>query len=152
MNLLETSYPVVRILAYSVNCTRRLMRAPRLCWSDTGLAMHLSQEDEPRGAHLENPVLQDLLAWRDSPPVRADVLHWRTATGEEMDFVTEAQGALCHIEVNATVRPLLLHAANLRSFRAEHGRTVRPSPLLHGGDSLEWLTADVLAAPWWKVL
>ena len=28
----------------------------------------------------------------------------------------------------------------------------RPGLLLHGGDSLEWLTADVLAVPWWKVL
>ena len=152
MNLLETSYLVVRIPAYSVNRTKRLMRAPKLYWSDTGLAMRLSQEDEPRGAHLENLVLQDLLAWRDSRPVRADVLHWRTATGEEVDFVIEAQGALLPIEVKATGRPLLRHAANLRSFRAEYGGTTRPGLLLHGGDSLEWLTADVLAAPWWKVL
>ena len=152
MHLLETSYLVVRIPAYSVNRTKRLMRAPKLYWSDTGLAMRLSQEDEPRGAHLENLVLQDLLAWRDSRPVRADVLHWRTATGEEVDFVIEAQGALLPIEVKATGRPLLWHAANLRSFRAEYNETARPGLLLHGGNSLEWLTADILAAPWWKVL
>ena len=152
LNLLETSYLLVRIPAYSVHRTKRLVKAPRLYWGDTGLAMHLSQEDKPRGAHLENLVLQDLLTWRDSRPVRADVLHWRTTNGEEVDFVIEAEGSVLPIEVKATRRPRLRDAANLRSFRAEYGRTTRAGLLLHGGNSLEWLTPGVLAAPWWKVM
>ena len=152
LNLLETSYLLVRIPAYSVNRTKRLMKAPKLYWGDTGLAMHLSQEDEPRGAHLENLVLQDLLTWRDSRPVRADVLHWRTTNGEEVDFVIEAEGSVLPIEVKATRRPRLRDAANLRAFRAEYGNTARAGLLLHGGDSLEWLAPEVLAAPWWKVM
>lgn len=71
------------------------------------MAMHLSREDEPRGAHLENLVLQDLLVWRDSRPSRVEVLHWRTTTNEEVDFVLEAEGALLPIEVKATRRPRL---------------------------------------------
>ena len=152
LNLLETSYLLVRIPAYSVHRTKRLVKAPRLYWGDTGLAMHLSQEDKPRGAHLENLVLQDLLTWRDSRPVRADVLHWRTTSGEEVDFVIEAEGSVLPIEVKATRRPRLRDAANLRSFRAEYGRTTRAGLLLHGGNSLEWLAPEVLAAPWWKVM
>ena len=152
LNLLETSYLLVRIPAYSVNRTKRLIKAPKVYWSDTGLAMHLSREDEPRGAHLENLVLQDLLAWRDSRPSRADVLHWRTTTGEEVDFVIEADGSVLPIEIKATRRPRLRDAAHLRSFRAEYGRAARAGLLLHGGDSVEWITPEVLAAPWWKVV
>jgi len=152
LNLLETSYLLVRIPAYSVNRTKRLIKAPKLYWSDTGLAMHLSQEDEPRGAHLENLVLQDLLAWRDSRPRRADVLHWRTTTGEEVDFVIEVDGSVLPIEVKATRRPRLRDTASLRAFRAEYHRTTRAGLLLHGGDSVEWITPGVLAAPWWKVV
>jgi hypothetical protein len=37
-------------------------------------------------------------------------------------------------------------------FRAEYGRKARAGLLLHTGNTLEWLTPDVLAAPWWKVL
>ena len=152
LNLLETSYLLVRVPAYAVNRTKRLMKSPKLYWADTGLAMHLSQEAEPRGVHLENLVLQDLLAWRDSRRARAEILHWRTTTGEEVDFVIEADGSLLPIEVKATKRPRLRDAAHLRAFRAEYGRAARSGLLLHGGDSLEWLTPEVLAAPWWMVI
>ena len=152
LNLLETSYLLARIPAYSVNRTKRLIKAPKLYWSDTGLAMHLSQEDEPRGAHLENVVLQDLLAWRDSRPRRAEVLHWRTTNQEEVDFVIEVDGGVLPIEVKATRRPRLGDTAGLRAFRAEYYQTARAGLLLHGGDSVEWITPGVLAAPWWRVV
>ena len=152
LNLLETSYLLVRVPAYSVNRTKRLAKSPKLYWGDTGLAMHLAQEEEPRGAHLENLVLQDLLAWRDSRSVRAEVLHWRATTGEEVDFVIEADGRLLPIEVNATKRPRLADAAHLRAFRTEYGRAARSGLLLHEGKSLAWLTPEVLAAPWWMVI
>ncbi len=152
LNLLETSYLLVRVPAYSVNRTKRLIKSPKLYWSDTGLAMHLSQEEEPRGAHLENLVLQDLLVWRDSRSSRADVLHWRTTTNEEVGFVVEAEGALLPIEVKATRRPRLRDVAHLHSFRREYGSAARPGLLLHGGDTLEWITPEVLSAPWWMVI
>lgn len=152
LNLLETSYLLVRVPAYSVNRTKRLVKSPKLYWGDTGLAMHLAQEEEPRGAHLENLVLHDLLAWRDSRPVRAELLHWRATTGEEVDFVIEAGGELLPIEVKATKRPRLADAAHLRTFRAEYGRAARSGLLLHEGKSLAWLTPEVLAAPWWMVI
>ncbi len=152
LNLLETSYLLLRIPAYAVNRTKRLIKSPKLYWADTGLAMHLSQEVEPRGAHLENLVLQDLLVWRDSRSSPAEVLHWRATTGEEVDFVIEAGDSLLPIEVKATKRPWLAHAANLRTFRREYGHAARSGLLLHGGDSVEWLTAEVLAVPWWQVM
>lgn len=49
-------------------------------------------------------LIRDLLAWRDSRTVRAEVLHWRATTGEEVDFVNEADGQLLPIEVKATKR------------------------------------------------
>ena len=152
LNLLETSYLLVRVPAYSVNRTKRLVKSPKLYWGDAGLAMRLAQEDEPRGAHLENLVLHDLLVWRDSRSVRAEVLHWRATTGEEVDFVIEAEGRLLPIEVKATKRPRLADAAHLRTFRAEYGRAARSGLLLHGGESAAWLTPEVLAAPWWMVI
>ncbi|HPS02484.1 MAG TPA: response regulator, partial [Candidatus Sumerlaeota bacterium] len=39
-------------------------------------------------------VLCDLLAWRDARAEHAEVLYWRTAAGEEVDFVIEAGRAL----------------------------------------------------------
>lgn len=151
LNLLETSYLLVRLPAYAVNRTKRLIKAPKLYWGDVGVALHLAGT-EPSGPHLENLVLNDLLAWRDARTERAEVFYWRTATGEEVDLVVEDRGRLLPIEIKASSRPRLSDAKSLRSFRAEYGRKALPGLLLHCGESTEWLAPDVLAVPWWRVV
>jgi len=152
LNLLETSYLLVRLPAYAVNRTKRLIKSPKLYWGDTGVVLHLAPGAEPDGAHLENLVLHDLLAWRDARLDRAEVFYWRTAIGEEVDFVIEAGGRLLPIEVKATGRPRLGDAMHLRTFHAEYGEQAHAGLLLHTGSTLEWLAPNVLAVPWWKVL
>lgn len=151
LNLLEISYLMVRLPAYAVNRTKRLIKTPKLYWGDTGVALHLSG-GEPDGAHLENLILQDILAWRDARLDRSEVFYWRTATGEEVDFVIESAGRLLPIEVKGSSRPRLGDTADLRAFRAEYGSKSRAGLLLHTDSKTEWLTNDVLAVPWWKVI
>jgi predicted AAA+ superfamily ATPase len=152
LNLLETSYQLVRVPAYAVNRTKRLIKTPKIYWADTGLALHLAGDVEPGGSHLENLVLGDLLAWRDSRVKRPEILYWRTATGEEVDFVIEVDRKLVAVEVKATDRPRVDDARHLRSFREEYKGRVRPALLLHTGDRIEWLAPGILAVPWWKVV
>ena len=152
LNLLETSYLLVRLPAYAVNRTKRLIKAPKVYWGDIGVALHLAGVEEPRGAHLENLILQDLLAWRDARIDQTELAYWRTSIGEEVDFVIETGGKVLPIEIKATARPRLADIAHLRTFRAEYGKKARAGLLLHTGNALEWLADDVLAAPWWRVL
>jgi predicted AAA+ superfamily ATPase len=91
-------------------------------------------------------VLLDLQCWRDARIAQAEILYWRTTTGEEVDFVLETGGRVLPIEVKATARPRLADAAKLRSFRAEYDKLSRAGLLLHTGTQL-----GVLAAPWWTV-
>ncbi len=151
LNLLETSYQLVRLPAYAVNRTKRLIKSPKVFWGDTGIALHLAAM-VPGGAHLENLVLHDLLAWRDARLERVELAYWRTTIGEEVDFVIEAGGTLLPIEVKATAQPRLADCAHLRTFRQEYGRKARSGLLLHTGHTVEWITPDVLAVPWWRVL
>ena len=152
LNLLEASHLLVRLPAYAVNRTKRLIKASKVYWADTGLALHLAQQPAPTGAHLENLVLHDLLAWREARVDRPELAYWRTATGEEVDLVIEAGERLLPIEVKAGTRPRLSDATHLRSFRAEYGKRSRAGLLLHTGSVTEWLAPDVLAVPWWRVV
>jgi hypothetical protein len=152
LNLLETSYLLVRLPAYAVNRTKRLIKAPKLYWGDTGLALHLAGVEEPGGAHLENLVLGDLFAWSSARLERVEIAYWRTASGEEVDFVIEAGDRLLPIEVKTSARPRLSDAAHLRSFQREYGKKARAGLLLHTGSVTNWLAAGVLATPWWRVL
>jgi predicted AAA+ superfamily ATPase len=152
LNLLETSYQLVRFPADAVNRTKRLIKSPKLYWSDTGVAMHLAESTEAIGAHLENLVLHDLLVWRDARLDRAEICYWRTAAGEEVDLVIEAGDQLLPIEIKASARPKLADAVHLRSFQEEYGKRARTALLIHTGSTLEWLTPTVLAVPWGRLL
>ena len=153
LNLLETSYQLVRLPAYAVNRTKRLIKTPKAYWSDTGLALHVAGGNEPSGVHLENLVLSDLLAWRDGCLLhRPEIFYWRTATGEEVDLVVERGRDLLGIEVKATTRPRVTDTRHLLTFQEEYGERVRGCLLLHGGDKVEWLGPRILALPWWCVI
>lgn len=153
LNLLETSYQVVRIPAYSVNRTKRLTRSPKLYWGDAGLGHHLSGSREPSGADLENLVALDLVAWRDARLAsRPEVFHWRTTTGDEVDFVVELGGRLLAIEVKSSERPRLRDARHLQTFVEQYPEETCGALVLHGGDTIERWGEHIVAAPWWSVL
>ena len=152
LNLLETSFQLVRVEPYAVNHTRRLIKTPKLYWSDPGLAGWLSGAGTVSGAHLETLVLVDLLVWRDSRVPAPEVLYWRTTTDLEVDFVIEAGGRLLPIEVKAAARPGYSDTRGLRAFREEYPNRFTGGLLLHGGAELQWMSDRILAVPWWRVM
>ena len=151
LKLLETSYLLVRLPAYAVNRTKRLIKSPKLYWCDTGLALRIAGTDATP-AHLENTVLCDLLAWRDARTERVEIAYWRTTAGDEVDFIVEAGATLLPVEIKATANPRLRDTVRLRAFRKEYPEQARAGLLLHAGETVEWLAPDVLAAPWWRVV
>jgi hypothetical protein len=152
LGLLETSHLLVRLEPYAVNRTKRLIKTPKIYWCDAGLALHLAG-GEPTGAHLENLVVTDLLAWADATVgVRPEILHWRTASGQEVDAVVEVGDRLLAIEVKSTSRPTARDARHLVAFRDEYGAQVAGALLLHAGDATFRLSEGVVATPWWRVL
>lgn len=155
LNLLETSYQIVRLPPYAVNRTKRLIKTPKLYWNDPALALHLAldgADGAPSGAHFENLVLCDLLAWRDTHVPRAEVTYWRTAHGHEVDFVLELRRELVGVEVKANGRPALADVPGLRAFLDEHPKSARGGVVLHGGDDSYWLDDKIIAVPWWRVM
>ena len=46
-NLLEASYQAIRLPAFAVNRTRRLIKAPKLYWSDSALLLHSGTDTFP---------------------------------------------------------------------------------------------------------
>ena len=62
-----------------------------------------------------------------------------------------SQEGLGVVKNDAKLRPRLRDAAPLRAFRDEYGKAARAGLLLHTGTTIERLTPDVLAAPWWWV-
>ena len=152
LNLLETSFQLVRLEPYAVNRTKRLVKSPKLFWSDPALALWLSGSDTASGAYLEALVLHDLLVWRDAQVPAPEVLFWRTTTDLEVDFVIEIGDRLLPIEVKAATNPGYSDTRGLRAFREEYPECFVGGLLLHGGDRTLWMSDRILAVPWWRVL
>ena len=150
--LMETSFQFVRIEAFAVNRTKRLTKSPKLYWSDTGLALHLSGESAPRGAHLENLVLNDLLVWREGRPRAPQILYWRTTKGAEVDFVIEWGDRVLPIEVKAGRRVRTDDIASLRVFLEEYSDLAPGGLVLYDGEDVFWIGERVLAVPWRLIL
>jgi predicted AAA+ superfamily ATPase len=83
---------------------------------------------------------------------RPEVLFWRTAAGEEVEFVVELGDRLLPVEVKARRRPRTGDLRGLKAFQADYGDAVQGGLLLHDGEEVSWLSEGVLGAPWWRVI
>jgi predicted AAA+ superfamily ATPase len=152
-DLMELSYQLVRLPAFSVNRTKRLARSPKIYWSDTAMALHLSPAVGPTGFHFENSVLTDLLAWQSGQSVPPGVFHWRTHDQIEVDFVVELPtGRLLPVEVEASPKPQWRDLTGLRVFLDEYADLAIGGLVLHGGEDTYRLSERIVATPWWRVM
>ena len=152
LNLLEISYQFVRLNAFVSNRSSRLIKASKAYWTDTALAMSVAGETEPRGAHLENMVLHDLLVWQGAEAPGAQVMYWRTAGGREVDFVVEHGRRHLPIEVKTSTTLNARDAAALTHFLADYHDSAAGALILYNGTRTFWLADRILATPWWKVI
>lgn len=151
IGLLETSYQVRRLPAFTENPTKQLTRSPKFYWTDAGLALFLSREQEPRGEHLETIIASDLFAWQGASAGAPRVFYWRTSKGAEVDFVIDDGTRLLPVEVKTTAQPSTRDMASMRVFLDDYDRA-SAGLLLHGGDQTFWIARNILAAPWWRVV
>lgn len=153
VDLLEVSYQLLRVPAYSVNRTKRLTRSPKLYWSDTAMSLHLASLQEPTGHHLENLVAMDLVAWCASQSERPAVFHWRTVDQREVDLVIELPTRqVMPVEIKAGANPGWNDIPGLRAFLDEYPDITLGGLVLHGGQRTYRLDARIIATPWWRVL
>ena len=123
--LLEATYLVQTLPAWSGNLGRRLVKSPKLLFVDTGLMAHLLglsseadlRQDSPAvGALVENFVAVELLKQIDWSQTQPRLYHFRSHTGQEVDLVLEdARGRLVGIEVKASSE---VSAHDFRGLRA----------------------------------
>ncbi|MCK6458650.1 MAG: DUF4143 domain-containing protein [Planctomycetes bacterium] len=114
LTLLQATFTIFRLWPWSPNLGKRLVRSPKLYFTDVGLAARLLNVDAEAlggkapaaGPLLENLVVAEILKQLTWSRVRAIPYHYRTHAGDEVDIVLEGPGGRCAaIEVKATATP-----------------------------------------------
>lgn len=154
--LLETMYLVRRIPAWSRNLGRRVVRHPKLMFLDTGLLGHLLQltpdrlDIDPvlRGLLFENFVAAEIgkqLGWSKVP---ADLYHFRSYDGREVDLILEAHdGRVVGVEVKAASAVGSPDFSGLRAIDDALGRKFHRGVVLHTGRATVPFAGNLHAVP-----
>jgi uncharacterized protein len=161
LNLLETGCLITRIRPFSTNPSSAMVKAPKLLWSDCGLAAWLAgirvpEEVDKRldsGFWLEQTIYQTLQSWRALDPTNRRLHYWRDRAGHEVDFILEQNGKLVAIEIKSSSQVSLSDTAGIQSFKGMLKKSHRLvcGVVLHAGKARP-LDKDVFALPWgWMV-
>lgn len=154
--LLETTFLVQTIPAWTTNLGLRLTKSPKIYLIDTGLACELLGADRERlaagstlrGAMLENFVLMELTKQASWSASRPRIMHYRTVAGREVDLVLETPaGKIVGIEIKATASPSGGDLAGLASLAEAAGDRFIRGIVLYPGTQVVPFGQKMMAVP-----
>jgi predicted AAA+ superfamily ATPase len=156
LSILEASFIVFRLPAWSGNLTKRLSKAPKLHFYDSGLVCWLLgirdvkhlRAHPLRGAIFESWVVSEALKARTNRGERAGLSHYRDQSGLEADLLVEDAGRVTVVEVKASATPKGDLARTAFRVRTTLGDRATETPVVvYAGDDVQE-RADVLLLPW----
>ena len=112
LSLFEASFLITRVPPYLGNRSSRLIKSPKLYFSDSGLARHLVgldaspsiKNDSLFGALFETYVAQNLLSILNSRWQNANLYFWSIQGRNEVDFVIESGRSCMALEIKSASR------------------------------------------------
>lgn len=159
LSVLEATYQVVVLRPYFKNVGKRLVKSPKVYFTDVGMLCYLAGLRDPdhaaagplSGAIVETAVLSEVIKTALHRGTEPNVYFWRTSRGEEVDIVLEAQGRLIPVEVKQTATPSPGLASGLSSFMRDYAGNTEKGWLVHLGNTWLPLAPNVTAVPFSEI-
>ena len=109
LSVLQASYIIVLLQPYYKNLNKRLIKSPKLYFTDTGLASFLLnitnttqvESHYLKGGLFENYVLLELLKNRYNNGLLQNIYFYRDSNHNEIDFLIERHNGIYAIEVKS---------------------------------------------------
>ena len=143
LDMLEASFIVFRLQPYHANIGKRMVKTPKVYFSETGLAASLLglktveqvSHDPLRGNLFENLVVTDFVKRALNRDDEGDLFFFRTSDGLEIDLVRRRAKGWQPIEIKSseTYSSALLHG--LDAYRRLVPNAIEPS-LVYAGRTL----------------
>jgi predicted AAA+ superfamily ATPase len=141
ISVLTASFVVFELPPYYQNISKRVIKTPKLYFTDTGLAAHLAgirtseqaQRDPLRGGLYENLMIVEVLKRRLNRGLRPDLFFYRDARGVEVDLLVQTGRTLVPIEIKsaATFHPDFHRS--LERFRAATAARTTAGAVFYSG-------------------
>lgn len=155
ISILEASFQIFLLRPYYRNIGKRLVKSPKVYFTDTGLLCYLvglrdvehAMAGPMGGAIFENLVVAEVFKTHLHRGEEARLYFWRTASGWEVDLLVETQEELIPIEIKhtETIRPE--QARSLLQFQKEFADRTQRGYIIHPGSTVLPLGQGILSLP-----
>ena len=158
--LLEHMFLIKRLPAWHKNTKKKLAKAPKYHFLDTGLSAALQGYDAERlvqdpvllGGLLENYVFTEISKIISDLDDEIYLYHYRDHNKNEVDFVLERRKKVVGIEIKAARTVLPRDFAGLRVLKEMCGEDFVCGMILYRGDQVEKTQGNLFAVPLGKLL
>ncbi len=158
LGLLENSYIIYLLQPWYNNMNKRIVKSPKLYFYDTGLLCHLLgvksitalQKNNRYGSIFENWILSEIRKNNFNAGLSDGMYYFRDSIGNEVDLITEREGAPVAIEIKAGIK-----ADNNMLRGLKYWQKLQPeshSILMHRGNVNEIINENISIVPWTEVV
>jgi predicted AAA+ superfamily ATPase len=155
ISILEASFQIFILRPYYVNIGKRLIKAPKVYFVDTGLLCYLvglrdvshAAAGPMGGALFENLVVSDLYKTYLHRGEEPALYYWRTVAGSEVDLVIDTQSGLIPIEIKLSETPRPEMAKEIRAFQQDFKEKNLPGYVIYPGNMVLPLGQGVSSLP-----
>jgi uncharacterized protein len=153
--VLESTFQVLVLRPYFANIGKRLVKTPKVYFTDVGTLCYLTGLKDPEhaasgpmgGPIFETAVLSEIAKAFVSRGEEPQIYFWRTSTGVEVDIVVEKAGKLVPIEVKLSATPRPAMAESIITFQRDFGAKAAAGYVIHPGDVRLPLSSSITAIP-----
>lgn len=158
LNILEKSEIIYYLHPYSNNLLKRIIKAPKLYFFDTGLVAYLTRYSSPEilesgalnGAILENYIINEIKKSYINSGKEVYMYYFRDKDQHEIDLILEANDLIHPIEIKKTSNP---NFSMIKSFDILKKSAIKvgEGAIICMKDNLTALDRDTLIVPIWCI-
>lgn len=154
LGLLENSYIIFQLQPWFNNLNKRVIKSPKLYFTDTGLLCSLLginsisavKNSRQYGALFENWVMSEIKKNRANAGINGGMYYFRDSAGNEVDLITEKNDEPFAIEIKSakkTDRNMLKGLLYWKKQQANSNLI-----LIHGGNTHDITSEHISLMPW----
>jgi predicted AAA+ superfamily ATPase len=157
LGLLENSYIIFMLQPWYNNLNKRVIKSPKLYFTDTGLLCNLLglnsitsvKNSSHYGALFENWIMSEIKKNRSNAGITGGMYYFRDSAGNEVDLITEKNNEPFAIEIKASKKP----DRNMMKGMLYWKKQVKDSSLMliHGGVMNETSDENINLMSWQNI-
>lgn len=153
--VLEATYILIRLEPYFENFGKRLIKSPKLYFSDTGLACYLLGVETPEqlikdplyGNLFENWIIVELMKARYNTALDPRLYFYRDVSGREVDLLLQQGSQLLPIEIKSSKTFSPSYLEGLQYFHEQTPKKAKGGALIYAGAQSQKIGVFELLTP-----